>query len=217
MKDAERKALLWATDYFRDYKPRDKKQEKQAAEEWRSLVIRRYDACRHDEDIADLVSALTGTGHDQLSFSPTIIKALRQSGPAGGFPELRNYVACKLEQGVRLPKSLAEFAAAFLRDPRDFTKASGRKPNSHKFGLDMVTVLAMRHITETWGLKPTRNVATRDMGTRTCAASIVKVALKTGAGIRVTESRIAAAWRDNHAFIEAWAEAKYGHLKRNTQ
>ena len=62
MKDAERKALLWATDYFRDYKPRDKKQEKQAAEEWRSLVIRRYDACRGDQALAGLVSALAGTG-----------------------------------------------------------------------------------------------------------------------------------------------------------
>ena len=209
MKDAERKALLWATDYFRDYKPRDKKQEKQAAEEWRSLVIRRYDACRGDQALAGLVSALAGTGG---------IRALeREDAQERGIRQLRTYVASKLEQGNHLPKPLADFAAVFLREPRDFTKASGRKRDPDKLRLDMLMVAAVFYIEGAWGLKPTRNIATRDMGTRTCAASIVKVALKTGAGIRVTESRIAAAWRDNHAFIEAWAEAKYGHLKRNTQ
>ena len=196
--DAGREALLWAIDYFRNggrLTPRTQKEKRQEEEEWRSLVIRRYDACRHDEPIADLVSALTSTGG---------IKALEQGRQEQGIRALRGYVVSMLEQGERLPQSLADFAAAFLRDPRDFTKARGRKRDPNKFRLDMLMVMTMLEIIETWGLKPTRNVATD----KTCAASVVKAALKTAWGISVSESRIAAAWKDNHIFFEAYRQHK---------
>ena len=112
---------------------------------------------------------------------------------------LRQAVADLVERGDHLPKPLADFAAASLRDPREPTKViRGRKPSMDKAGLDALMAVVMHHIAETWGFKPTRNVASAGL----CAASIVKAALKTGAGIRVSESRVAAAWRNRPTGLE---------------
>jgi hypothetical protein len=182
----EHEALRWAVDYFRgrrnfleDFAVGMPKRERALK---LGFIYTYDDWLRHDEaKLARWVSHTTGEEDT---------RALRQA------------VADLLERGDRLPKPLADFAAAHLRDHKKAAKVGrGRKANHYK-ALDMAIAIAMRHITKMWGFKPTRSVATRDKNTRTCAASIVKEALKTGAGIGVGESRIASAWRDNHSSVE---------------
>ena len=90
---AEKEALDWAAVFFRHNRslhpidePKQRRRQKERA--WRSLLTRRCDACRHEEDIAVLVSTLTGGRRSHLSLA-----TIKELGQAGGYPELRNYVA----------------------------------------------------------------------------------------------------------------------------
>jgi hypothetical protein len=206
--EAEKDALQWAVDYFRrcaaDLKPGRHGMEEAA----RGLLLN-YDRNRADaeKEISDSLLA-AWLGHKEASqymreFAAVLME--RERDRAAELPgNLFHFV---------LPENLAHFVVEFLRNPdkprltRDdsdpeylawedrlrllITRKPG--PRSGDMTSRNVTIwAAMEHIVKTWKFPATRNEATK--GKRASAASIVREALKKGAGVHLSEAAVVKAW-----------------------
>jgi hypothetical protein len=139
-----------------------------------------------------------------------------------GFQEDSQYVreiaAALMERGDPLPERLRYFVEAFLRNPNkpnlsatyiashdrayiawlDGLRAYiARRPGRGSSDLVSRNIgiwAAMEHIVKTWKFPATRNEATKDKGKRASAASIVREAIKKGAGVHLSEAAVVKAW-----------------------
>jgi hypothetical protein len=137
-----------------------------------------------------------------------------------GHPEssqyMRMFAAALMERGDPLPDVVLGFIVEFLRNPdkpkwptymleaaRDARGESfidevrsrlARKPGKHSSNFVTRNIFiwaAIEHIVKTWKFAATRNEATKG---RASAASIVREAIKQGAGIHLSEASVVKVW-----------------------
>jgi hypothetical protein len=176
---AEKEALQYATDYFRRYADGLKR-----------------NASLFNESFVSLLLELPSS---KLVHPPEYALSLCiESAPQ---QPRATVVLCKLAAGLMeredpLPSKLQKFIVEFLRNPSTGAKR-GRGPD--KLALrsrnDLIG-FAINRIATTWKFPPTRNDASK--GKRACAASIVREALASSAGIPLKEAAINDIWKMSH-------------------
>jgi hypothetical protein len=192
----EQKALEWATDFFRenadDLTPEGCLDEAYDPDS----LIEEYDEWRkrfpNRQSWPDPAVYLK----ERYGFEPQMIRLLRVSLTTEGDPAISNLCALAaelIERGEPLSETLKIFIIKYLRRDPSFEPAKKRGPKYHRRAYrDVCIVEAIEHITETWKFHATRNPATEGPS----AASIVVVALKNGADIKLTEAAINKIWRE---------------------
>jgi hypothetical protein len=179
--DAERDALAWATNVFR---------EKRAELEKGYIEAHLGEA---KDELIELHDRSSRNGTDP--FLPLV---------AGGpFPELlRDISATLLERDKQLPPELVGFAATSLREP-----SRPERPGPKERDLiarDMVIGSTVRFVKGKWGFKRTRSrFNTRDA----CAVSIVRKALQDAVNLNLSEADIIRASNKAERFLVAFAKS----------
>ena len=178
---AEKEALEWAIDFFRNCKDDLKGDGSKRA--GRELVLQ----------------MLIDSWDNSDAHATKLIEALQ------GSPRLPEFAAALIERGDPLPGPLRDFIAAFLREPNKHLKRHrGSKPID-KFWRDMNIAAAVTFIAGKWGISETRR--RNQKSGRSCAASIVKDALATAASIHLSEDKVVKA---HQRFISDFRESP-GH------
>jgi hypothetical protein len=102
------------------------------------------------------------------------------------------FVAALLERGDKLPKPLADFVIAFLRDPRKWLAPRRGRKASTLVVRNINIGAAVGFVAARWKFSATRNRAQKV--NRHCGASIVREALAKGAGLHLSEADVVKAW-----------------------
>jgi hypothetical protein len=208
--DREKEALQWAVDHFRKDADELKPGHPQGREDAVFGFLLLYDspiperrAQAENEIRANLLEAWLG---DQ-----------------GASQHIRDFAAALIERGDSLPGGIFDdFIVEFLRNPEkpnllksklhrgpdraeaefyakldQIRSINARKPGRSRGDLlprDVSIWIVMKYIIQTWKFPATRNEATKDKGKHACAASIVREAIKRGAGLHLSEAAIVKVW-----------------------
>jgi len=127
-----------------------------------------------------------------------------------GHPEALRHIcllaAVLLERGDPLPEPLGTFIAEYLRNP---IKPKPRERYRELVVRAELIGLSIMTITHDWGFRATRNIEATE---RASAASIVRQALKKGAGVSLGEKAINKIWETSHG--ARLARAGQGDFRR---
>jgi hypothetical protein len=178
---AEKEALEWATEFFRNCKHEVKPRNKcEALMSVFNPLFDRYDSplSRHrtlaEKELASLVE-----------------KA--REGDAGALELTCNFAGVLIANNKPLPEDLRDFTSEFLFDTIAFLKQ--RKPGRRSIDQVRRNIriwAATEHIIRTWNFKATRG---RAQTRRASATSIVREALEKGAGECLGEDAVVDAWK----------------------
>jgi hypothetical protein len=227
----EKEALQWAIAYFRDRADRLKPYHNPSVDFFIAQDLWRDDPKKLDDYIR--YRAFSAGGYawrinrlDQAANHPqttaghriraqTLAGRIRQRfgkpgwDPVSSIRGLCKFAAVLMNEGEPLPESLRLFIMMFLLEPNWFLKKVGAK--GRKYGhlklRDLFIGGAIEDIVEKWKFPATRNEATE----RPSAASIVRDALKRGAGIHLTEKAVNTIWgevRWIHDDYDAWLKGR---------
>jgi hypothetical protein len=177
-KEHEKEALESATDYFRIYAAGLKPEgSKHLYRYWSEFMLKEiYDNQPQQLDV------LANTANPILA------------------RDLREFAATLIERGEPLPESWRWRVAEFLRNPEKWKNTRQKRKNKRgPSGTDLVirniTIAGqIQRIVDKWNFPATRNETTKELAKHASAASIVKEALKRGAGIRLGEAAINKIW-----------------------
>jgi hypothetical protein len=218
---AEKEALEWATDFFHkwadDLKPGRQGMEDAArglllsylnplsgAEAEATVPTSRAEA---EEEIRNsLLHAWLGR-RDMSQYMREFAALLMERGDPLPEGVLRNFIVEFLRNPEKPDLRKSQLVEIVTRPHTSMDEAKAlawfegirevniRKPGRGPGDLssrDTTIWMAMQHIVQTWGIPATRNDATK--GKRECAASIVREALKKGAGLYLGEAAVVKAW-----------------------
>jgi hypothetical protein len=208
---AEKEALEWATDHFRKY-AEDLKSGRQGMEDAARGLLLSYlnplSGAEAEEEIRhSLLHAWLGR-RDMSQYMCEFAALLMERGdplPVG----LRAFIVEFLRNPEKPDLRKSQLVEILTRPPtsKDETEALAwfegirevniRRPGRGSGDLlsrDTTIWMVMQHIVGTWKIPATRNDATKDKGKRACAASIVREAIKKGAGLHLSEAVVARAW-----------------------
>jgi hypothetical protein len=173
---AEKEALEWATDLFRDRADDLHPGEK----EWLN-------------DKAWLIKQLSDGRDDRLREALDVYIHNARGGYREYIRALCDFAAWLTERGIALPAPMRHFIAEFLRNPK-MSRKRGRN-SSDLWARNFAIGWAMVQIVKRWKFPPTRNEVTEPAS----AASIVRMALDRGPGIHLSEKSINRIWGDFQA------------------
>jgi hypothetical protein len=112
-------------------------------------------------------------------------------------PEKPNLRMAQLHTG--LPADYRYSEAEYLARLEEIRSIIARKPGPSSvehMSRNRAIWIAMEYIVKTWKFPATRNEATKDKGKRACAASIVREAIKKGAGLHLSEAAVVKVWNN---------------------
>jgi hypothetical protein len=178
---AEKEALEWATEFFRNCKYELKRRNKL---ETLMSVLDPFLDC-YDSPL----SKHRTLAEKELA---SVVEEARK-GDAGALELTCNFAGVLIANNKPLPEDLRDFIFEFLCEPSFYL--THRKPGRRSIDQVRRNIriwAATEHIIRTWNFKATRG---REQKMRASATSIVREALETGAGECLGEDAVVDAWK----------------------
>jgi hypothetical protein len=175
---AERQALQWAIQFFRDrageLKLKGSKRRLEEPEMTVLLLAAHYVYDYTPEERSKIYLELVDGARNRPERMQNLVQ----------------FAATLIERGEPLPKELRGPVAELLRNPPRLKS----KPGPGRWdlaGRDILIFRAIFHVSETWKFELRRNqVPGRRIERRPCAASIVRDALEVGVGLALSEAAV---------------------------
>jgi hypothetical protein len=187
--DRQEDALQWAIKECRRLAPLMKSGAEDESIAWHQKVLRS----------GAVYGGEIGLGGAEFDRAADYVEIARKGSKLGTKVSLE-LAAALIERGETLRGPLQEFIVEFLRNPKEPRRGAGRRASSDLTSRNMWIRYLITTILFRSKFPATRNEATK---ARPSAASIVRDALKTGAGIHLTEAAINKIWNDGNYKVVA--------------